>query len=181
MLMMGIGKVELLIICAIIGCIPAAIAKSKGRSFFGWWVYGALLFIVALIHSLLIKKDFRAIESSQLQEGLVKCPFCAETIKPEAIKCKHCGSDVKEALEVATLANFKPSDIPFDAFFIRKSVGFDVNEEAVTNLVSRLKKANPELHPINIKEKYFAQIEDLVNQLPSGVRDEFMQIYNSKL
>ena len=34
---------------------------------------------------------------------------------------------------------------------------------------------------IYIKEKYFAQIEDLVNQLPSGVRDEFMQIYNSKL
>lgn len=171
---------ELLIICAIIGCIPAAIAKSKGRSFFGWWVYGALLFIVALIHSLLIKKDFRAIESSQIQEGLVKCPFCAEMIKPEAVKCKHCGSDVKEAMEAASLANFKPNDIPFDDFFIRGKVGFDVNEAAVDNLVSRLKQANPGLHPMNVKEKYIAQIDDLVNQLPSGIRDEFMRTYNAK-
>ncbi|WP_228713094.1 zinc ribbon domain-containing protein [Klebsiella pneumoniae] len=94
---------ELIIICAIIGCIPAAIASSKGRSFFAWWLYGALLFIVALIHSLVIKKDIRALEQSQLDSGLVKCPYCAEMIKPEARKCKHCGSDVKEAIEVARL------------------------------------------------------------------------------
>ncbi|EJH4501888.1 zinc ribbon domain-containing protein [Cronobacter sakazakii] len=25
---------------------------------------------------------------------LVKCPFCAELVKPEAVKCKHCGSDL---------------------------------------------------------------------------------------
>lgn len=171
---------ELIIICAIIGCIPAAIASNKGRSFFAWWIYGALLFIVALIHSLLIKKDARALEQSQFDEGLVKCPYCAEMIKPEAIKCKHCGSDVKEASEAARLSNFKPSDIPFDAFFIRKKVGYDVNDAAVTNLVSRLKQANSELDPENIKEKYIAQIDDLVNQLPSGIRDEFMRTYNAK-
>ena len=28
----------------------------------------------------------------------VKCPFCAEMIKPEATVCKHCGRDVFETL-----------------------------------------------------------------------------------
>ncbi|HBQ5903525.1 TPA: zinc ribbon domain-containing protein [Klebsiella pneumoniae subsp. pneumoniae] len=171
----------LIIICAILGCIPAAIAKSKGRDFFGWWLYGALLFIVALIHSLVIKKDIRAIERSQIDEGMVKCPFCAEIIKPEAVKCKHCGSDVKEALEAVSLANFKPSDMAFEDFFIRRKDGFDVNEATVTTLVSRLKQANPGAHPMNIKNKYREQINDLMNQLPSGIRDEFMRVYDAKI
>lgn len=30
-----------------------------------------------------------------LQSDDMKCPFCAEQIKREAKKCKHCGSDVE--------------------------------------------------------------------------------------
>lgn len=48
---------EIIVICAIIGCLPAAIAQSKGRSFVAWWIYGALLFIVALPHSLMLKAE----------------------------------------------------------------------------------------------------------------------------
>lgn len=46
-----------LAVAAVLGLIPASIAKNKGRSFGLWWLYGWLLFIVALIHSLVIKKQ----------------------------------------------------------------------------------------------------------------------------
>ncbi len=37
----------------VVGLIPAFIARSKGRSFVGFWIYGTLLFVVALPHALL--------------------------------------------------------------------------------------------------------------------------------
>jgi len=45
------------IVACILAFIPATIASRKGRNSTRWWVYGFLLFIVALIHSLLIRPD----------------------------------------------------------------------------------------------------------------------------
>jgi len=39
-----------LAIAALLGLIPANIAKEKGYSFGLWWFYGWMLFIVAIIH-----------------------------------------------------------------------------------------------------------------------------------
>lgn len=46
---------EILIIAALIGIIPAFIAQKKGYSFGLWWFYGAALFIIALPHALIMK------------------------------------------------------------------------------------------------------------------------------
>lgn len=73
----------ILLFAVLLGLIPAMIAKKKGRSFIGWWIYGALLWIIALPHSLLIKPI-----------GIRKCPHCAEDIKKEASVCRYCGREV---------------------------------------------------------------------------------------
>ncbi|WP_318386400.1 zinc ribbon domain-containing protein [Enterobacter sp.] len=97
---------EFFLVAIVLGIIPALIAQSKGRSFIGWWIYGFLLFIVALVHSLIIKKDSKTFEKEMIDDGMRKCPFCAEMVRNEAIKCKHCGSDISNSESV----NLKKTD-----------------------------------------------------------------------
>lgn len=78
---------EIVLLAALLGLIPAMIAKNKGRSFGTWWLYGALLFIIAFPHSLLLQGS---------GANFKKCPYCAEIIKAEALKCRYCGSEIKE-------------------------------------------------------------------------------------
>ena len=86
----------------ILSAIPAYIAQTKGKSFGTWYVYSILLLPIALIHSLVMKKDSAEMESRSLLEGNKKCPYCAELVKREAIICKHCKSELK--VEVAPVS-----------------------------------------------------------------------------
>lgn len=64
---------EFLIIAILLGLIPAVIAQRKGESLVVWWIYGALLFIVALPHALLKKPNVRAIDANAAKSGMKKC------------------------------------------------------------------------------------------------------------
>lgn len=82
---------EYFISACIIALIPAFIARSKGRSFLIWYLYGVILWIVALIHSLVIKPYDEVLAA---QGQLIKCPYCAEYVKAEAAVCKYCRNEL---------------------------------------------------------------------------------------
>ena len=85
---------EFIMIAAVIGLIPAAIAKGKGYSFGLWWFYGAALFIIALPHAIIMKPNQAGVESRLREEGMKKCPSCAEMVRGEATKCRFCGTEL---------------------------------------------------------------------------------------
>lgn len=85
---------EFIILALFLGAIPAIIAKGKGRNFAVWYIYGVLLFIVALIHSLVISKDPEQKAKEMQENGYVECPFCKEFVKKGASVCPHCRNDV---------------------------------------------------------------------------------------
>jgi len=90
------------IAAALLGLIPAAIAQKKGRNAGTWWLFGALLFIIALPCAILMPSATAA-AAGTTPATLRPCPSCAESIQGQAIKCRFCGADV-ERLAVPSIA-----------------------------------------------------------------------------
>lgn len=92
---------ELVIIWLLFGFVAMIIANSKGRTGCGWFILGCLFgpfsLVVAALPSLVTPPASPAapIAPPPGPEGdSRRCPFCAEIIRREAIKCRFCGSDV---------------------------------------------------------------------------------------
>lgn len=85
---------EMFVVLFAVALIPAFIAKSKGRNFALWYIYGLALFIVALIHSLIIPKSAEQKQTELKEQGYTECPFCKEPVKVGAVVCPHCRRDL---------------------------------------------------------------------------------------
>lgn len=74
--------VTIVLIMIALGFFPAFIAWKKGAQFIIWWIYGATLFPIALIHAFLIGRGPR---------GKKVCGFCRKQVDINAPFCKFCG------------------------------------------------------------------------------------------
>ncbi len=82
-----------IILTVLLGLIPAMIAYHKGYTFWKWWMFGAVLFIVAL--PIIIFLAPAQEEKAQVEvNGMKKCLYCAEMVRAETIVCQFCGHDL---------------------------------------------------------------------------------------
>lgn len=73
------------------------VASSKGHNGVVFFFASLILSpLIGFIWALVLKDDS---ESSNIKSGALKvCPMCAEIVKAEAIKCKHCGADLLKSI-----------------------------------------------------------------------------------
>jgi hypothetical protein len=68
------------------GIATAVIGRSKGSSFFIWFVVGTVLPVIGLIAVILYR--------SEREEPERKCPRCGKVLKLYVQVCPRCGTDL---------------------------------------------------------------------------------------
>ena len=84
---------EIFIVWFGLSCIAGYVGGKKGHSGATFFFLSLLLSPLIGLTSALVAKDIN--DKVALKNGeLKKCLHCAELVKKEAVKCKHCGGEL---------------------------------------------------------------------------------------
>lgn len=87
---------EIVIVWFALSVVAGIVAHSRGRSGFGYFMLSLLLSpLVGLILVALLPAE---VQVPKAGDGVHrKCPMCAELVKLEALRCRHCGGELVPA------------------------------------------------------------------------------------
>jgi hypothetical protein len=93
------AAVEIFLFWFVASIVVGIWAGNRGRNGAGWCLLSLLISpLLTFLILLVIGKNEQAVEAEAIETGgMRKCPMCAELVKREAVKCKHCGSEMAPA------------------------------------------------------------------------------------